>query len=318
MNKYLILAALVLALGCVGTQTTTVDVNRGLTITDFTATPSQVTIFEPVLFEVEVANIGGTTARNAQVDFFGVEEQWRDRNGNLVDSTRTKQLGTLKPPEPARGVPGASKFLQDELLPPGLPQGITSSVAVEARVTYDYNTSGFIDLPAISEDEFRRMQINKQGTTFPVTVVNSAGPIHMTMDQRFAPIRIDTTDLGETFQSWPMRIILQNVGDGFPITPEDDARIRGAGGKITGTIEIFGPGAEFENCLGQTSGTFINLDSTDIALRIRESNQAVLPCTIRVDKLIWGNRPQDTVKLIFNLNYRYYVAKTAHVNVIGR
>jgi len=301
--------------GCVSNQPVSVDQNRGLTITSFEANPTQVNDGELVLFEVEVANIGGTTARNAQIDFFGIEDQWRTSFGNPVDSTRTKLLRTLRPPEPARNVPGDTQLVQDELMPPDIPQGVTPTLTVEARVSYDYNTSGFIDIPALSEEEARRKEINKQPVSAP-TVVNSAGPIHMSMDTKFSPIRVDTTGNDDTI--WSLRITFTNVGDGFPITTEDDARFRGAGGKLSGTIQLLGPGAEFSDCLGVTSGTEINLDDADITLRIRQSKTASLACTIRIDRTEWGDRPEDSIKLIFNLFYRYYVSSRASVTVIGR
>ena len=315
-SKLLILAVFVLA-GCVGTQPVNVDANRGLTIVDFSANPSEVQSGELVLFDVEIENIGGTAARNVQIDFFGIEEQWRDSGGNLIDSTLTQTFGNMQPPILERGVPGDNRLAQIDIMTPAIPQGVSPTLSVEARASYDYNTSGFIDIPAVSEDEFRRKRITGQQSPFPITVLNSAGPIQMSMQQRFAPIRVDNT-IDNEFQVWPLRVELTNVGDGFPITEEDDVRIRGAGGRIFGTIEILGPGAEFEDCLGETDGTFINLDSTDLALRLRETGSVPMACTIRIDKDIWNDRPEDSVKIIFNLFYRYYVSASANVRVIGR
>jgi hypothetical protein len=139
----------------------------------------------------------------------------------------------------------------------------------------------------------------------------------MEMDPKYAPIRVDNTNEEEDVTIWPVRIIIRNVGDGFPITAEDDERIRGAGGRITGTIDLLGP-AEFEDCLGDSGGKHIDLDSTDIALRIREDNSVPITCNVRIDKDEWNNRPIDSIKLDFQLFYRYYVGKTASVTVVGR
>ncbi len=318
MKKLLLLIIFAVFIsGCIGSQPINVDANRGLTILGFSANPTDVISGETVLFDVEVANVGGTTASNAQVDLFNVEDQWRDENQNPIDSTLTKELGTLRPPEPTRNVPGQERLVQYALMTPGIPQGVSPTLRVEARVTYDYNTSGFIDIPAISEDEFRRKGMLKE-TVSPPTVINSAGPIHMAMDPKFSPVRVDTTNVGEDVQTWPLRIILTNVGDGFPITPEDPPAILGAGGKITGTMQILGPGAEFSDCLGVTSGTTIDLDSADVVVKLRKDGSVPIACTISIDKNTWNNRPEDSVKLIFNLFYRYYVSATASVRVTGR
>ena len=60
------------------------------------------------------------------------------------------------------------------------------------------------------------------------------------------------------------------------------------------------------------------MDDADITLRIRQSNTASLGCTIRIDRTEWGDKPEDSIKLVFNLFYRYYVSSRASVTVVGR
>jgi len=318
MKKYLILLilAVVVVAGCTGKQVSQ-DVNSGLTINSFTATEPQTTSGDMVLFDMEVDNIGGTTARNAQVDLFGVEGQWRDSFGNLIQDTQTKQLGTLRPPFPLRNIPGDMKLVQWQLMTPNIPQGIAPNKQVEARVTYDYNTSGHFTIGAMSEDEYRRQQINNQQITFTPEIVNSEGPLHLTISDTFLkPIIVDTTS-PDAFETHPFQFVLTNVGGGFPITPEDDSRIRGAGGKLEGTIDVFGPGVSFDDCLGATSGTHVDLDDSEILVRVRDNNQVPIACSIKIDKSQWGNRPEDSVEFVFNIFYRYYNYKTVTVNVVG-
>ncbi|MBI4170822.1 MAG: hypothetical protein HY514_03945, partial [Candidatus Aenigmarchaeota archaeon] len=307
MNKYILLsiALLVAVAGCIGTRPATQNPLRGVTISTFTATDSQVRSGEFVLFDLEVENIGGTTARNVQADLFGVEGQWKDTFGNLVQDTQTKQLSTLKPPLPERNIAGDLKLVQWQLQTPTIPQGISPNLQVEARVTYDYNTSGHLLVGAMSEDEFRRRQINNQPPGFTAESVNSQGPIHLEINEKFKrPLIVDTTT-SETTSVHPFRFEFVNVGDGFPITPEDDGRIRGAGGKLSGTIEVFGPGVSFDDCLGQRSGTRVDLDNAEITVRLRETNRVPVACSIKIDKTTWGNRPEDTVQFVFNIFYRY-------------
>lgn len=321
MKKTLILLlVIVLVSGCVDQRSVKVGENRGVTINSFTASPLQVFTGERVLFDVEIENIGGTTARNVQADLFGVEGQWKDSLGNLIDSTMTKfgQL-TLKPPVPARNIPGDFRITQWELTTPDIPQGVTANLPIEARVTYDYNTSGHLGVKLVSQDEFRRKQLLGEQITNAFEIVNSNGPLKLSIPERYqTPIIIDTENPAQ-FETYPFRIQIDNVGDGFPITPEDDGRIRGLGGRLQGTIDIFGPGVEFEDCLGIRGGRHIDLDDADILVRLRQIGRGSLPiaCNIKVDKTVWSNRAEDTLQFVFNIRYRYYVFETINIQVVG-
>src|SRR3990167_7072510 len=134
----LLIASVVLISGCVNNRAVKTSENRGVTINSFTASPLQAYTGERVLFDLEVENIGGTTARNVQVDLFGVEGQWKDAFGNIIGDTQTKQIGTLRPPLTERNIPGDFKLVQWQLQTPTIPQGISPNLQVEARVTYDY------------------------------------------------------------------------------------------------------------------------------------------------------------------------------------
>jgi len=314
----LLLAAVVLASGCTNSRSVNTSDSRGITINSFSVSPVKAFTGELVLFDLEIENIGGTTARNVQADLYGVEGQWKDITGNLIDSTLT-QWGaiTLKPPFPDRNIPGDFRIAQWQIATPDIPQGISTGLPVEARVTYDYNTSGFLQVKLVSQDEWRRKQLISEQVTEPFTISNSAGPLKLSIDSRFQkPIIVDTESDDLTY---PFRIQIDNVGDGFPITPEDDATIRGAGGRLQGTIDLLGPGAQFDGCLGITSGTHIDLDDADIMVRLREVGRGSVPiaCNIRIDKDTWGTRPEDTMKMIFNIRYRYYVSASANVVVVG-
>lgn len=306
----------VLAVGCTN-KSATQSATQGVTINSFTATDSQVRSGDTVLFDLEVENIGGTTARNVQVDLFGVEGQWMDTSGNFIQDTQTKQLGTLKPPLVERNIPGDFKLSQWQLKTRDVAQGLNSNMQVEARVTYDYNTSGYLRVAALSYDEYRRLQINNQQPDFTAEAVNSQGPIHLEIAPQFMkPIIVDTTT-GEDSIVQPFRFEFVDVGDGFPITPESDGRIRGAGGKLSGTIQVFGPGVEFDDCLGVTSGTVVNLDDSEITVKIRDTKRVPIACSIKIDKNVWGDRPTDTIQFEFNIFYRYYVPKDVTVSVLG-
>jgi hypothetical protein len=315
----LVLTAVLVISGC--SQPVNTSESRGVTINSFIASPTGVLSGETVIFDVEIENIGGTTARNVQVDLYGVEGQWRDITGNLIDSTLTKWGGlTLDPPFPPRNIPGDLRITQWQIVTPDIPQGTSPTLPIEARVTYDYNTSGHLGVALISQDEWRRRQLNGGDVSDASEMVNSAGPLKLTIDPRFQkPIIVDTSS-NEQFETYPFRIQIDNVGDGYPITPEDDAIIRGAGGRLQGTIDIFGAGVEFDECLGVTGGTHIDLDDADVLVRLREVGRGSVPiaCNVKIDMTKWNNRPDDTMQFIFNIRYRYYVAATANVMVTGQ
>src|SRR3989338_858841 len=323
MNKTLILALLavvVLASGCVNQRAVTTSENRGVTINSFSGSPIQTFTGEQVLFDLEIENIGGTTAKNVQADLFGVEGQWMDSLCNTIDSTLTKWGSiVLRPPLTARNIPGEFRITQWELTTPNIPQGITANLPIEARVTYDYNTSGHLGVKLVSQDEYRRKQLLGEQVVNAFEITNSNGPLKLSIPERYqTPIIVDTESSAQ-FETYPFRIQIDNVGDGFPITPEDDGRIRGIGGRLQGTIDVFGPGVEFEDCLGIRSGTHIDLDDADILVRLRQIGRGSLPiaCNIKIDKNIWQGRAEDTLQFIFNIRYRYYVAETANVQVVG-
>ena len=101
----LLIASVVLISGCVNNRAVKTGENRGVTINSFTASPLQAYTGEQVLFDLEIENIGGTTAKNVQAHLFGVEGQWRDDLGNTIDSTLTKWGSiVLKPPVPSRNI----------------------------------------------------------------------------------------------------------------------------------------------------------------------------------------------------------------------
>ena len=198
MNKIIIpvlLMAVILASGCTNTRTVTSDANRGVTINSFTASPVMAYRGESVIFDLEIENIGGTTAKNVQADIFGVQGQWKDSLGNAIDSTLPKWgTLTLRPPFPSRNIPGEFRIANWQVITPDIPQGITTKLPITARVTYDYNTSGHLGVKLVSMDEYRRKQSLGEQVTNAFEIVNSNGPLKLSIPERYqAPIIVDTS-----------------------------------------------------------------------------------------------------------------------------
>ncbi|MFH0949296.1 MAG: hypothetical protein V1802_02305, partial [Candidatus Aenigmatarchaeota archaeon] len=128
MDKYLLFGvmALIIISGCVGQENVVgVGTGKGVLIDSFITTPSltEVQSGETVLFDLEVQNVGGTTAKNVEVDLFGIEGQWRDVNGNLIGSTQKQSFGSMRPPASERNLEGDIKAAQWEFMTPQVPQG---------------------------------------------------------------------------------------------------------------------------------------------------------------------------------------------------
>ncbi len=321
MSKILLpiiaIIAVVIISGCTGGTGAIVNPNAGVVINNFVSTPSEVLEGDPVVFEAEIQNVGGTTARSTTIELFGVEGTWRNRDGSVIESTLPEEFGRLDPAIVERNLPGDMRIKQWEIVPPAIGQGITVPFSIETRVTYDYNTSGFLQVVAITEDEFQRQRIQGVSPNPPV-VQNSAGPIQLTVPtaDQYQYIVVDTTSDEDTFV-YPFRIRFTNAGTGFPVTEEAEGFI-GGGGRLSGTIQLLGPGVEFEDCLGVSGETEINLDDTDVLPRIREDQTTDVACSVRFDLDTWRTRPTDTVTFLFNIFYTYYERAQLTVTVVGR
>ncbi len=309
----LALVMIILIAGCIGGQEKNVVVtaNDGIVINSFTTIPSLTEAIsgDTVTFDLEIENTGGTTARNVEVELYGIEGQWRNADGSVIDSTLKKSFGTLKPPLPERNIPGDFRMVQWNLMTPPIAQGLKLPLTITARVTYDYNTSGFLQITAVNENEYERMRIEGKSPDAPI-IQNSNGPIKLdvpTADQyRYIVVSTEEDEF-----TYPFRIIFTNVGSGFPLS-------EGRGGKITGTIELLGSGVEFDDCFGVSGGKKINLDDSDIPLKLRDSNSVPISCSIKFDSSVWKDKPMDTVTFVFNLFYRYHVDEKVTITVIGR
>src|SRR3989338_1642208 len=104
----ILIFAIIAIAGCTGFgRSVNADANNGISIVLFAASPAEERSGGLILFDLEIENVGGTTARNVRADLFGVERQWRNTDGSLITDTKPEfGTATLKPPNLQRQVPG--------------------------------------------------------------------------------------------------------------------------------------------------------------------------------------------------------------------
>ena len=312
--------AIIFVAGCIGggTRPTTVSDTEGVRISSFTATPSVTDVLsgDTVIFDVEVENIGGTTASAVEVTLFGIENQWRETSGVAAPQVISKSFQTLRPPQAERNVAGDFRVAQWEYMTPRIPEGLRTPLNIEARVTYDYNTNGFLQLTAVNDEEYRRQQVIGSSIDPPV-VQNSAGPLQLSVPstEKSNFIIVDTASTEPEF-IYPLKIEFRNVGAGFPMGTDSTDQ-----GRLTGTISLLGPGVEFSSCLGVTSGREVTLQDSgvsDVIVKLRDTQNVPIVCNLKFTTSDWQNRPTDKVSLVFDIDYTYFTKQTATVNVLGR
>jgi len=313
MKKYLFLVLAAIAIiaisGCTQ-RSTTIDANNGLKINEFSADPLEAESNDLVSFLLEVENVGGTTAKDVVANLYGVQNQWIDTNNNVVDSTLTKEIGTLKPPDITRNIPGDFKMVQWTLRAPRMPEGTNQILPITARITYIYNTTGSIVIKAFSDQQQKIEQnLKKWPPANPFVVTNTNAPIKIDVPTRYQiPIIVDTTKPDD--QTEQLRIEFVNKGNGWPVTEN-------VPGRMYGTIRLFGP-AEFSDCLGVTSGNEIGIDENNVDLvKLKSTGNVPVACEIKINKDQWGNNPEGIITMTFEMYYLYYLEQTAPVRVIG-
>jgi len=236
------------------------------------------------------------------------------------DNFWVKSFGSLTPPYPDRNRPGQSVTTDWLLRPPDLPQGLRVSYPVTARVIYAYHTSANVNIRAFNKAEYERRRNSGQETSFSADLMNANGvPIKVALIKETSPVIVNERALrvigAQSFELANYQFEFQNVGDGWPLPIGDD--VGGENGFIFGTVQLRGPGVTFYDCLGYTGGNEIFLGGAPLA-KLRSNSKAPFSCNIAIDRSLWVNRPTDTISLIFDLYYLYYIDKETEVTVLGR
>ena len=248
------------------------------------------------------------------MNLFGLKDIWRNSGtiDDIIEEDVTEEaIESMAPPSLSTNSPGDLKGLSRTFYPPVLPEGVSNEFSVTARVSYDYRTTGSIIIPAISKTLY-----NIKKSTIPeLKVKNSEGPLHVELQRGSNPVIVDDIIWAATnnnpdvqYDEFTYVIGIKNVGDGFPIAET---------GRIKGTIKVMGIGAELEECFNTAaSDNSIDVSDLDVA-KIRTDGTLPIPCKIRIDRDKWPSTASGSITFIVDLNYGYFVEKTASVNVMG-
>ncbi len=305
MKKLLSLIVLLAVVsGCVQqTQSVEYDKNNGLVITDFSTDFATIEDDEEFTVYMTVENLGGTTSTEIMMDLYGVS--W------TVPETKTQTR--MRPPDitvdpPA---PGDMKQVSWTLQAPDLPEGIKHDYRLTGRVTYYYTTSAAANLWALSDSEYKRRAQKGEGLSgLLIPVTNTYAPLKIDIVDGVYPIKVN--EKGDAVQTFSYKIDFNNVGSGVPIT-------NGVDGLVLGTVTIQGEGAKFSDCLGVSGGTVVTLPSDgEGTVKLRRGQSTTKACEISIDRDVWGNKPEDTITLLFDLIYDYYTEDSTTITVIGK
>lgn len=309
----ILLALIIVVSGCVGQRPVNTATNDGLMITSFDVDNNELSEGEMATFTLDVENQGGTDASYVRAELSGVEGQWREQSGDLVVDTLPKWGEiSLKAPDPQDNLPGDFKTTYWRLKTPDLPQ-IPYTFSVKAKVTYNYKTTGGIQIRALGQTYYRTEFLAKSKTVDnPMVVTNTNAPVKILLPEKTNPLIIDDTSEGDEMQTFPVRFILQNVGSGFPIT-------EGVPGRFYGKITMGGP-FKFRDCLDVQDSSEVEITENNIELaKLRPRSGAVtISCELEVSKSLWQGRQEESINILFDLFYRYYIDKEVSVKVFGR
>lgn len=328
MKKILVLISLVvLVAGCLGGGSTPIT-GDGVAINSFTAEPTTVNEGDIVTFFVDVENKGTVTATKVTAELSGVQSNWFKTNGDIVASTLrewgvdSNSGASLAPPDKTANQPGETKQASWLLKTPSLGEGDIVKFPVTVRVNYNYMTTGSINIKAMTKDFQRILQGKNQEVTNSLVVTNSEAPVKILVERATAPIIIDPSKNEKTAT---YLIKFKNVGDGFPSTEILNNKKLG---QLTGSINIWGPGAYFKDCLSVSCESYrpncnvinLNSSSVDWVKLSMSKGEFSVGCTVGVDTSVggWNSRDEDIVRLDFRMDYRYFIQKEASVQVTGK
>lgn len=202
---------------------TTKMMTKGLSVTDFSAMPTEQFAGRNVRLSLTLENTGGNTTGNILACISGENfpglTQGSYKQGfwelsPFTDNVCKKTRG-LNPPDPNQQIPGGTTNVKWTVTAPIIPEGMSLTDTFTARLFYEYSTKASLSLTAIAEAE--RIAMAQRGESVPTfKVEKTEGPIEIDMD--IAPQPVILID-SEAFAN--LKITLTNTGGGALFDTKD-------------------------------------------------------------------------------------------------
>ncbi len=232
----------------------------------------------------------------------------------------------LTPPLPSSNKAGQSWQAQWVLKPPLISEGLQVPYTVTSRTDFFYTSNAQVNIQAFNKDEFQRRKINGDTSInpSPLQVINVQGaPIQLIATKGDNPMIINQDPMLSEIEYFPYTFELRNVGQGYPL-PTSGTDLPGYVGPSTESGYLFavatvsGPGAFFDNCLGQTGEEMvIPYSYLQDLVKIRSDKRAPFGCSIGIQRDKWQSTPLGNIVITFQIYYRYYIDREVSVKVIG-
>src|SRR3989338_2432276 len=337
-KKYYILVSLisVVLLSCCTTQRQAqisdtdglVFTNSGVDVSNLRESDKYFTVY----FDVE--NQGSTTSHEAVLHLFG--SSWIVPYPVILSSPTSPAFKapdiTTNPPTPCD-----FKTIEFTLPTPDVPEGIKSTYNLVGRLEYQYASNAVAQLIIYSRDEYRRRQDNGGVIDTAVELTNTNGPIKISVSGP-EPMLVDKIFPGDPpYDEYTLKFIFKNTGSCVPILHAGELQsFRTIDGVILGRIRLDQDGVGFSNCFGRPSlpdfeyqgGLRWGVTQKEIILnpglfndfpdvKLRKGDEVTKHCTVRILRDVWGNRPEGTLTLTFELIYDYYTEQQVVVDITG-
>lgn len=314
------LIAILLVSGCIGQSTSLSGSSSGIVIKNIYTDPQQdlIETGDDLNIFYELENIGGTTATNVKTTIYGLT--WipeNDRMQNYCFPTPSCTQGyTLYPPDPITKSPGGIQAINIKIpiRKDLLPAGLKKTFPLNIRSSYDYKTLATATLQGYSKNRYNRdIQLGNQQpviaeASIPIQKTIADTPISITIT---GPDKMIVHDVNN-FASFKFtyRITFSNIGQGYPITNNEEGVL------MIKSLKIEGPGVSFSDCLDQSTQS---KELNGIAVKLRGPS-VTKSCTIQIDNSkasedSWFNREFNTLNMYFDIDYRYFVEKEFSISI---
>ncbi|MBI4019643.1 MAG: hypothetical protein HY364_05350 [Candidatus Aenigmarchaeota archaeon] len=314
----------ILAAGCTASaRPVTVSASDGLQINDFSADTTDVFSNEAVRLNLEVENIGGTTAQNINAVLFGSVRSWEN-----VPSGAQKLADAMTPPLLGSGSPGDMSKRIWTMTAPYLPQGLSQDYPIGVRVGYDYTTTSITSFDVINYDQFDLLRKKGEFAQMDSVSGNSNAPVkvQLTASSPMRP-RIRCAEDALNCISETVTLTLSNVGSGVPFKKgsnledpvSDDIGvvmlgIRSSGGHLECDTGVKREDSE-ETTKITSSGLDVMPEKKELKLT-RGFGSVRIPCTFLMKgSEVTSGVPKDTITVEIVADYSYAIDKTLNVKV---